>query len=316
MFKKGHTAWNKGIKHTEIEKERISYFTKIAMRNPLTREKISNSQRGKVSRFKGKKHTEESKELNRKKHLGKIISDEVKIKMRVAHLRRWDIIGRKKEKRYIHLCNLSEYRKWRKAVFERNNYTCQGCGKRGCYLQAHHIKSWAKFPKLRYLIINGVSLCKVCHKKIHFGNRKDKYIIKMTVRGADAVIAMLAKKRLDFDKIIQAAVRTTALQVERQAKLNAPVKSGNLRRSIISTEGKRGNTYYAEVGPDISVAPYAVWVEMGHAQQPGRYVPALGKTLVASWVNGKWYMATTAIQMRAKILQNLNDAFRLATINN
>lgn len=130
--------------------------------------------------------------------------------------------------------------------------------------------------------------------------------------GADAVIGMLASKRQEFNNIIQAAVRTTALQVEKQAKMNTPVKSGNLRRSIMSTEGKRGNTYYAEVGPDIAVAPYAIWVEMGHAQTPGRYVPDLGKRLVASWVQGKFYMATTAIQMRSKIVDNLNNAFRIS----
>jgi hypothetical protein len=137
-------------------------------------------------------------------------------------------------------------------------------------------------------------------------------MIKITVRGADAVIGMIQSKKLEFNNIIQAAVRTTALQVEKQAKLNAPVKTGNLRRSIISMEGKTGNTYYAEVGPDIMVAPYAVWVEMGHGQTPGRYVPAINKRLVADWVNGKWFMAMTAIQMRSKIVDNLNAAFRLA----
>lgn len=137
-------------------------------------------------------------------------------------------------------------------------------------------------------------------------------MIKMTIRGADAVIAMLKSKRTNFESIIQTAIHVTALQVERQAKLNTPVKTGNLRRSIMSVEGKRGNVYYAEIGPDMSVAPYAYWVEVGHSQTPGRYVPAINKRLVASWVQGKWYMATTAIQMRSKVENNLNTAFRMA----
>lgn len=58
-----------------------------------------------------------------------------------------------------------ETTKWRKAVFERDNYTCQLCGVRGTYLEADHIKPWAYFPELRRLIDNGRTLCKSCHQK-------------------------------------------------------------------------------------------------------------------------------------------------------
>jgi hypothetical protein len=60
----------------------------------------------------------------------------------------------------------TEYIHWRKKVFERDNYTCQNkeCNKRGVYLEPHHIKSWVKYPKLRYEINNGLTLCRECHK--------------------------------------------------------------------------------------------------------------------------------------------------------
>lgn len=57
-----------------------------------------------------------------------------------------------------------KYKLWIKKVFERDDYTCQKCNKRGCVLQAHHIKSWANYPKLRFLVSNGLTLCVECHK--------------------------------------------------------------------------------------------------------------------------------------------------------
>lgn len=57
------------------------------------------------------------------------------------------------------------YKEWRKAVFERDEYTCQFCGdNRGGNLNADHIKPFAFFPELRYELSNGRTLCHDCHK--------------------------------------------------------------------------------------------------------------------------------------------------------
>lgn len=60
-----------------------------------------------------------------------------------------------------------EYKEWRKKVFERDGYTCQDCGFHGSdgIITAQHIKSFAKYPDLRYEVLNGRTLCEKCHEK-------------------------------------------------------------------------------------------------------------------------------------------------------
>jgi len=60
-----------------------------------------------------------------------------------------------------------EYRLWRKAIFERDNFTCQKCGQRGGRLRAHHIFNFADYPENRTEISNGITLCQKCHNKFH-----------------------------------------------------------------------------------------------------------------------------------------------------
>ena len=54
---------------------------------------------------------------------------------------------------------------------------------------------------------------------------------------------------------------------------------------------KIGNTYQIEL---VNNTEYASYVEYGHRQTPGRYVPALGKRLKQSWVEGQFCMTLSA----------------------
>ncbi len=58
-----------------------------------------------------------------------------------------------------------EYRKWRSDVFQRDDYTCQECNKKGGRLNADHIKPFAYFKDLRFELSNGRTLCVKCHRK-------------------------------------------------------------------------------------------------------------------------------------------------------
>lgn len=60
-----------------------------------------------------------------------------------------------------------KYNEWRKAVYKRDNWTCQECKVKQKNPVAHHIKSFADYPKLRYKLKNGITYCRKCHLKIH-----------------------------------------------------------------------------------------------------------------------------------------------------
>lgn len=55
---------------------------------------------------------------------------------------------------------------WARAVISRDKATCQQCASQE-NLHAHHIKTFADSPELRWEVDNGLTLCAPCHWAVH-----------------------------------------------------------------------------------------------------------------------------------------------------
>jgi hypothetical protein len=142
-----------------------------------TKNKISESRKGKISGMKGKHQTEEArqkisrarkgghlsegaKEKLRNIHKGIKLSEEHKLKLSKSHkgIPTWNQGGvpNYKLRGSNHynwkggITSLADkvrrnykYRQWRSDVYTRDEFTCQECGIRGIYLHAHHIKPFS-----------------------------------------------------------------------------------------------------------------------------------------------------------------------------
>lgn len=85
---------------------------------------------------RGSKHTQEAKLKNKLAHLGKVawnkgltqIEDEGRKKPNISGENHWNWQGGI-TKINLAVRNSLEYKLWRGRIFERDNYTCQICGK-------------------------------------------------------------------------------------------------------------------------------------------------------------------------------------------
>lgn len=99
------------------------------------------------------------------------------------------------------------------------------------------------------------------------------------------------KEQLMIDTIKELAARLLRKVIKR-----TPSDTGNLRRNwTVSDVRKNGENYEIEVS---NSAEYASYVEFGHRQTPGRFVPVIGKRLKKSWVKGKFMLTISENELQ------------------
>ena len=169
--------WQKGRKLSESTKIKIGLSGRNKVFSENTKRKISIAKTGVKNNLseQGRKNISIAV---KNRMTGRIVSEETRKRIGLANKGEkcnfWRG-GRITERQKIY--NSSEYKLWRKSVFERDNYTCVWCGiKNGdgksIYLEADHIKPFCDYPELRFAIDNGRTLCHECHKKTNTYGRK------------------------------------------------------------------------------------------------------------------------------------------------
>lgn len=168
-----------GKKHSNKARNKMRLAKKGHKVSLKTKKKISLALKGRMLSQQTKKKIARA-QIGNKNNLGRKLSEKTKKKIGDAHRGSKCYFWKGGTTRIsLSIRTCKKYINWRKDVFERDNYTCQICGKRGHRLNAHHIITLScllkkyritnvkKAYKCKQLfdINNGRTLCEECHKK-------------------------------------------------------------------------------------------------------------------------------------------------------
>lgn len=119
--------------------------------------------------------------------------------------------------------------------------------------------------------------------------------------------------RTQMAEVGRRVVREIALRLQAHVVLRTPVMTGNLRRNWrLSPMTYSGGVWQADVLNNTEYAPY---VEFGHRQTPGRFIPGYwesdrfvydpnsptGMTLRRPWVEGRHMLANSVAQVEREV---------------
>lgn len=127
---------------------------------------------------------------------------------------------------------------------------------------------------------------------------------QQTAKEIAQILLAKVKKRTPVGRVPEDIYKSKKTKNSREAAIYqqhwAGYTGGSLRDAwtISVSDGAGLGAYLVIIKNNLE---YASYVEYGHRQQPGRYVPALGKQLKESWVPGQ-YMLTISLQELEQML--------------
>lgn len=111
--------------------------------------------------------------------------------------------------------------------------------------------------------------------------------IKIDSKGLDGLLDKVNSLSPRIDQAVASAMADEGLSWRDDVRANTPVDTGDLRRSwTLTGPDKKGLKFEMDLSNNLE---YVEYVEYGHRQEPGRFVPAIGKRLKADFVPG-FYM--------------------------
>ena len=117
-----------------------------------------------------------------------------------------------------------------------------------------------------------------CVRALHMVGGVSETSVKETLTANGSVDTGLLRNSVTY------ALAGEAAQISGYSSNDGSISGSYAGTAPADTDPNKKSVY---VGTNVEYAPY---VELGHSQQPGRYVPKLGKRLKASWVNAKPYL--------------------------
>ena len=128
------------------------------------------------------------------------------------------------------------------------------------------------------------------------------------IKGLDELLQTLEGIGAIADTGIREVLTDSADEIVNNTKRRTNRITGKLQDSWEHSQVEIQNDKYTiEIGSDVE---YAKFVEEGHRQTPGRFVPTIGKKLKADFVKGRHMLGDSITQEEDNLNKNIDELLK------